>query len=91
MSGKRLYRSRDDRMIAGVCGGLAEYFNIDPTIVRLVLLFLTLWGGGGVLVYVLSWIVIPEQPVSVAPTSTQESKQVEEKPAPVVVDEPQAE
>ena len=53
MSGKRLYRSRDDRMIAGVCGGLAEYFSIDPTIVRLVLLFLTLWGGGGFLVYVL--------------------------------------
>lgn len=80
MSGKRLYRSRDDRMIAGVCGGLGEYFSIDPTIVRLILLFLMLWGGGGVLVYILAWIVIPEQPVSAkAPTSA--SKVVEEKPA----------
>ncbi len=70
MSGKRLYRSRDDRMIAGVCGGLGEYFSIDPTIVRLILLFLMLWGGGGILVYILAWIVIPEQPVSAkAPTS----------------------
>ena len=77
MSGKRLYRSRDDRMIAGVCGGLAEYFSIDPTIVRLVLLFLTLWGGGGFLVYVLSWIVIPEKPASAAPTAAKESKLVE--------------
>ncbi|HEY53378.1 MAG TPA: PspC domain-containing protein [Caldilineae bacterium] len=90
MSGKRLYRSRDDRMIAGVCGGLGEYFNIDPTLVRLALLFLTLWGGGGVLVYILSWIVIPEQPVSAKAPAAQESKQVEEKPAPVVVDEPEA-
>lgn len=93
MSGKRLYRSRDDRMIAGVCGGLGEYFNIDPTLVRLALLFLTLWGGGGFLVYVLAWIVIPEQPVS---AKTSESKKVEEKPAPqesaaVVVDEPTTE
>ena len=77
MSGKRLYRSRDDRMIAGVCGGLGEYFNIDPTIVRLVLLFLTLWGGGGVLVYFLAWIVIPEQPVNAKAPSVQESKQRE--------------
>ena len=94
MSGKRLYRSRDDRMIAGVCGGLAEYFNIDPTIVRLVLLFLTLWGGGGVLVYVLAWIVIPERPASAKAPAAKESKQVEEKPAPQelaaeVVDEPE--
>ncbi len=80
MSGKRLYRSRDDRMIAGVCGGLGEYFSIDPTIVRLILLFLMLWGGGGVLVYILAWIVIPEQPVSAKAPVAQESKQVEEKP-----------
>jgi len=80
MSGKRLYRSRDDRMIAGVCGGLAEYFSIDPTIVRLVLLFLTLWGGGGFLVYVLSWIVIPEKPVSAKAPPAQEVKQVETQP-----------
>ena len=54
MSGKRLYRSRDNRMIAGVCGGLGEYFNIDPTLIRLLLLFLTLWGGGGVVVYIIA-------------------------------------
>ncbi len=82
MSGKRLYRSRDDRMIAGVCGGLGEYFSIDPTIVRLILLFLMLWGGGGILVYILAWIVIPEQPVSAKAPAPEANKQVEEKPEP---------
>ena len=81
MSGKRLYRSRDDRMIAGVCGGLGDYFNIDPTIVRLILLFLMLWGGGGILVYILAWIVIPEQPVSAKAPAPEANKQVEDKPA----------
>lgn len=60
---KRLYRSRKNRMIAGVCGGLAEYFGIDPIIVRLIALVLLL-GGGGFLLYVIGWIIIPQRPLS---------------------------
>jgi phage shock protein PspC (stress-responsive transcriptional regulator) len=58
---KKLYRSETDRMIAGVCGGFAEYFNIDPTVVRLIFVFFVLWGGGGVLAYIICWIVIPTE------------------------------
>jgi len=60
---KRLYRSRNDRMIAGVCGGLAEYFAIDPVIVRIIAFILLLPGGlPGFLPYVILWIVVPETP-----------------------------
>jgi phage shock protein PspC (stress-responsive transcriptional regulator) len=58
---KKLYRSESDRMIAGVCGGISEYFNFDPTILRLIFVFFVLWGGGGVLAYIICWIVIPTQ------------------------------
>lgn len=58
---KRLYRSETDRMVAGVCGGFAEYFNIDPAVVRIVFLLFVLWGGGGVLAYIICWIVIPTE------------------------------
>lgn len=59
---KRLYRSENERMIAGVCGGLAEYFNIDPTLVRLVfaVAFIVGFGSPGLL-YLLLWIVMPNQ------------------------------
>jgi phage shock protein C len=61
--GKRLYRSRTDRMIAGVCGGIAEYFDIDPTIVRIVAVILLFPGGlPGFLPYIIFWIVVPEDP-----------------------------
>ena len=57
---KRLYRSETDKKIAGVCGGLAEYFAIDPTIVRLVFFMLLLPGGlPGLIPYVVLWIVVP--------------------------------
>ncbi|MFI5275398.1 MAG: PspC domain-containing protein [Candidatus Saccharimonadales bacterium] len=60
---KKLYRSRKNRMIAGVCGGLAEYFHIDPVIVRLIALFLLLPGGApGLLPYLILWILVPENP-----------------------------
>ncbi len=59
---KRLYRSRTDRQIAGVAGGLAEYLGIDPTLVRLGFIFLTLAGGHGVLLYIILWLVMPEAP-----------------------------
>lgn len=63
---RRLYRSRTNRMIAGVCGGLAEYFKIDPTIIRVIAVILLLPGGvPGLLPYVVLWIVVPNNPISV--------------------------
>ena len=58
---KRLYRIRDGRLIAGVCAGLAAYFGIDPTLVRLVFVLLTVFGGFGVLLYLGAWLVVPEE------------------------------
>jgi len=63
---KRLYRSTTDRKIAGVCGGLAEYFNIDPTLVRVIFVILLLPGGlPGFVPYVILWIVVPWKPKAV--------------------------
>lgn len=61
MSNKKLYKSNDNRYICGVCGGIAEYFNIDPTIVRLLFVLLGIWGGSGVLFYIIAAIVIPNK------------------------------
>ena len=60
MEPKRFYRSTTDRRIAGVAGGLAEYFNIDPLLVRLIFVILLLVGGGGFLLYIILWIITPE-------------------------------
>ncbi len=57
----RLYRSKKNSVIAGVCGGLAEYFDIDPTIVRIVAVILIFASGIGLLAYLISWIVIPQR------------------------------
>lgn len=59
---RRLYRARFNRVIGGVCYGMANYFNMDPTIVRLIWVLFTLLGGAGVLAYIICWIVIPEEP-----------------------------
>ena len=59
---ERVYRSRTDTKIAGVCGGLAQYFDIDPVIVRLCWLLFVFWGGSGVIVYIIAWFVIPLEP-----------------------------
>lgn len=60
---KKLYRSKTDRKLAGVCGGLANYFNIDSTLIRVGFVLLALPGGlPGVLPYLILWIVIPEEP-----------------------------
>jgi len=58
---KRLYRPRDGRVVAGVCAGLAAYFGVDPTLVRLAFALLTVFGGIGILLYLCAWIVIPEE------------------------------
>ena len=62
---RKLYRSRKERMIAGVCGGLGEYFSIDPTLVRLLFVIGTLFGGPGLLAYLIMLVVVPEEPMAV--------------------------
>lgn len=59
---RRLYRSRTNRSFAGVCGGLAEYLEVDATLLRLATLFFILFGGLSIWIYVLLWIIIPEEP-----------------------------
>lgn len=60
---KRLYRSRTNRMIAGVCGGIAEYFDMDPTIVRIIAVILLFPGGApGILPYLILWVIVPVNP-----------------------------
>jgi phage shock protein C len=60
---KKLYRSREDSKIAGVCGGIAEYFNVDSTIIRLLAILTIFFGGGGIIAYIIAWIIIPLKPV----------------------------
>jgi phage shock protein C len=70
---KRLMRSSRDKKIGGVCAGLADYFDIDPTIVRVVWLLAILFGGTGLLAYVILWIVLPLAPAGMpvgVPTTT---------------------
>ncbi|NLT34320.1 MAG: PspC domain-containing protein [Gaiellales bacterium] len=62
MASKRLYRSRTDRMLGGVCAGLGAYLDIDPTLIRVAWVVVSLLGGAGLLAYILCWIIIPEEP-----------------------------
>lgn len=57
---RRLTLSTSDKMIGGVCGGLAAYFNVDPTLVRIIAVVLALVGGGGILAYLLAWLIMPK-------------------------------
>ena len=59
---KKLYRSKTDKKICGVCGGIAEYLNIDPTVIRLIWVFAALFAGCGLLAYIIAALVIPQQP-----------------------------
>ncbi len=61
---KRLYRSTSDKKLGGVCAGLAEYFNVDPTLVRAAFLLFALAGGPGLFVYIVLYFVMPEAPRS---------------------------
>ncbi len=63
MAGRKLYRSRTNRHIAGVCGGLAEYFNLDPLLVRVLMVVFALANGTGLLFYILAWLFVPEAPL----------------------------
>ena len=61
-STRKLYRSKTDRKVAGVCGGLAQYFNIDPTLIRVLFVVLAILGGSGLLLYLALWIIVPNEP-----------------------------
>ena len=62
MNEKKLYKSSTDKKLAGVCGGLAEYFNIDATLVRLGWVVFGLLGGSGLLAYIIAAIIMPDRP-----------------------------
>lgn len=61
MSEKKLVRPKNDRMIAGVCAGLGNYFGVDPTIIRILFVLFAIFVGGGILVYIILWIVLPDE------------------------------
>ncbi len=63
-SKKRLYRSRTERMIAGVCGGIANYFNTDPVWIRVLFLVLLIAAGSTLLIYLILWLIVPLEPGS---------------------------
>ena len=87
---KKLYRSEKDSMIAGVCGGIAEYFDVDSTLVRLLTVIFVLLGGAGVVAYIIAWIIIPKNPGQVSDDKFdkgEESKEKVKKEAEEVVEE----
>ena len=59
---KRVYRSKKNKILAGVCGGIAEYFEVDPVLVRLLLVLLVLMGFAGIILYLIAWLIMPENP-----------------------------
>ena len=76
---KRLYRSRKNRMIAGVCGGIAEYFDIDPTLVRIIAVLTIFLDGIGLIAYIIAWILVPRNPEPLAREKMGEKKGTAEK------------
>ena len=71
---KRVYRSRKDCVIAGICGGIAEYFDIDPTLVRIIAVLTIFLNGLGLIAYIIAWILIPQNPEPLAKEETSEKK-----------------
>lgn len=83
---KKLYRSRKDTKIAGVCGGIAEYFNVDSNIIRLLAVLTIFFGGGGFIAYIIAWIIIPLEPVEDESSDKQTSRSREKNQAETIVD-----
>lgn len=79
---KKLYRSQQDAMIGGVCGGLGEYLAVDSTLVRVIFALLALMGGGGLILYLILWLVIPLAPGAAAHVQTAAGESIEAEPAP---------
>lgn len=71
---KKLYRSRNEKMLGGVCGGLAEYFGIDPTWVRLIFIFFSLLAGFALILYLIMWVVVPLRPALDNSSNNSDSK-----------------
>ena len=59
---RKLYRSKTDRKLAGICGGLAQYFNTDATLIRVLFVVLAVLGGSGLVIYAAMWIIVPNEP-----------------------------
>lgn len=83
---KKLYRSQKDKKIAGVCGGIAEYFKVDSNIIRLLAVLTIFFGGGGIIAYIIAWIIIPLEPVEDESSDKQTSRSKEENQAETIVD-----
>lgn len=64
MEEKRVYRSRTDRVLGGVCSGLGKYFGLDPVLIRVLWAIAFFVGGAGLLAYIIAWIIIPEEPAA---------------------------
>jgi len=64
----RLYRSHKERMVGGVCGGLGDFFKVDPIIFRLIFVMLFFGAGSGVLIYIVMMLIIPEEPIEIEPS-----------------------
>jgi phage shock protein C len=80
---KKLYRSRDERWLAGVCGGIGEYFDIDSTVIRVVFVLATFILGGGLWIYLILWIIMPLNPdeFGLGDMTTTDEPPAEEPPA----------
>jgi phage shock protein PspC (stress-responsive transcriptional regulator) len=79
---KRLYRSKEHRIIGGVSGGLGEYLDIDPVLIRIGFVVTVFAGGAGILAYIIAWIIIPEQPRDTPMTTSTETQQPNTPPPP---------
>ncbi len=61
MAYRKLYRSETDKILGGVAGGLGEYFNIDPNIIRIIFVLLAVFGGSGIVIYLILWLLLPKK------------------------------
>jgi phage shock protein C len=62
---RKLYRSKKDKIIGGVCGGLGKYFDIDPVLIRILFVFLTFFHGSGLIIYLILLIIVPQEPINI--------------------------
>ena len=86
---KRLYRSKTHKVIGGVAGGIGEYLDIDPVLVRILFIVAFFAGGVGILAYIIAWIIIPEQPRENTMTMPPESQQPNVPPQPTPTSRPE--
>lgn len=76
---KKLYRSAKDKMLGGVAGGIAEYFDIDSTLIRVLFILIVFLGGSGILAYIILWIIVPEKPFTIQDFNISSEDQSEKK------------